>query len=133
MSEITIGQAFEYAIRNKLRVSYKGSMSVEDLYDLSIENLDSLYVSLRRQQKSVEEESLITPTRKNTELDVTLMLVKHIFQVKRDEQAARLLKKQAAEKRKRIREIIASKQDEALSQASIEDLQRMLDEEEAIE
>jgi len=121
---------FEYAVRNKLRISFKGQLGVEDLWDLSTTDLNTLYSNLRRMQKNTEEESLISPVKVNKDLDVSIELVKYIFQVKMDEQNVRRLKKQADEKRKRIRQIIAEKEDNQLASASIEELQKMLDAEE---
>jgi hypothetical protein len=52
--------------------------------------------------------------------------VKHIFTVKQDEVKARKAAAENAEKRKRILEIMAQKQDEALLNMSEADLQKML-------
>ena len=38
---------FEYATKNRLRFPYKGSQSVEDLWALSVEELDKLFKTLK--------------------------------------------------------------------------------------
>ena len=120
---------FEYAVRNKVRFPFKGLISVEDLWDLSLTNLDSIYKTLNKQIKQSEEESLLnTKTTVDKELDVQIAIVKHIVTVKLAEQEAR--EKASAKKvqKQKIMAIIASKQDEALQNSSVEDLQKMLDE-----
>ena len=42
---------FEYAAKNKLRFPFRGSITTEDLYDLSPANLDSIYKTLSREAK----------------------------------------------------------------------------------
>ena len=120
---------FEYAVRNKIRFPFKGMISVEDLWDLSLANLDSIYKTLNKQVKQSEEESLlITKTSVDTELEVQIAIVKHIVSVKLEEQNAR---EQAAAKKaqkQKIMAIIASKEDEALQNSSVDDLRKMLDE-----
>lgn len=120
---------FEYATRNKIRFPFKGMISVEDLWDLSLANLDSIYKTLNKQIKQTEEESLLaTKTNVDTELEVQIAIVKHIVSVKLEEQDAR--EKAAAKKaqKQKIMSIIATKEDEALQSASVEDLRKMLDE-----
>ena len=120
---------FEYAARNKIRFPFKGMISVEDLYDLSLTNLDYIYKALNKQAKQSEEESLLTvKTNIDTELEVQIDIVKHIVSVKLAEQEAR--EKAAAKKaqKQKIMSIIATKEDEALKNSSVDDLRKMLDE-----
>lgn len=120
---------FEYATRNKVRFPYKGLITVEDLFDLSLINLDSIYKTLNKQVKQSEEESLLnTKTTVDKELDVQIAIVKHIVAVKLAEQEAREKASVKKAQKQKIMAIIASKQDEALQNSSVEDLQKMLDE-----
>lgn len=120
---------FEYAVRNKVRFPFKGMISVEDLWDLSLTNLDSIYKTLNKQIKQSEEESLLaTKTSVDTELEVQIAIIKHIVSVKLEEQEAR--EKAVAKKaqKQKIMAIIAAKEDEALQNSSMDDLKKMLDE-----
>ena len=120
---------FEYAVRNKIRFPFKGMISAEDLWDLSLANLDSIYKTLNKQIKQSEEESLlVTKTNVDTELEVQIAIVKHIVSVKLEEQDAR--EKAAAKKaqKQKIMAIIATKEDEALQNSSVDDLRKMLEE-----
>lgn len=120
---------FEYATRNKVRFPFKGLISVEDLWDLSLTNLDSIYKTLNKQVKQSEEESLLnTKTTVDKELDVQIAIVKHIVAVKLAEQEAKEKASAKKAQKQKIMSIIASKQDEALQNSSVEDLQKMLDE-----
>lgn len=126
---MTTTNIFEYAVRNKIRFPYKGLITVEDLFDLSVTNLDSIYKTLNKEIKQSEEESLLTTkTNVDTELEVQIAIVKHIVSVKLAEQEAR--EKAAAKKaqKQKIMSIIATKEDEALQNTSVEDLKKMLDE-----
>lgn len=120
---------FEYAVRNKIRFPFKGLITVEDLFDLSLTNLDLIYKTLNKQVKQSEEESLLnTKTTVDKELEVQIAIVKHIVSVKLDEQKAREKASAKKEQKQKIMAIIASKQEEALQNSSVEDLQKMLDE-----
>jgi hypothetical protein len=120
---------FEYAVRNKIRFPFKGMISAEDLWDLSLANLDSIYKTLNKQVKQSEEESLlVTKTNVDTELEVQIAIVKHIVSVKLEEKEAR--EKAAAKnaQKQKIMAIIATKEDEALQNSSVDDLRKMLEE-----
>lgn len=126
---MTTEKIFEFATRNKVRFPFKGMISVEDLWDLSLTNLDSIYKTLNKQVKQSEEESLLsTKASVDTELEVQIAIVKHIVSVK-------LVEKESAEKasakkaqKQKIMSIIATKENEALQNSSIDDLKKMLDE-----
>lgn len=126
MKEMNI---FEFATRNKIRFPFRGMISVEDMWDLSLANLDSIYKTLNKQVKQSEEESLLsTKASVDTELEVQIAIVKYIVSVKLAEKEA--VEKAYAKKvqKQKIMSIIATKENEALQNSSIDDLKKMLDE-----
>ena len=126
---MTTEKIFEYATRNKVRFPFKGMISVEDLWDLSLTNLDSIYKTLNKQVKQSEEESLLsTKASVDTELEVQIAIVKHIVSVKLAEKEASEKAHAKREQKQKIMSIIATKENEALQNSSIDDLKKMLDE-----
>lgn len=126
---MTTTNIFEYASRNKVRFPFKGMISVEDLWDLSLTNLDSVYKTLNKQVKQSEEESLLsTKASVDTELEVQIAIVKHIVSVKLAEKEASEKAHAKREQKQKIMSIIATKENEALQNSSIDDLKKMLDE-----
>ena len=124
MSKVNI---FEYATRNKLRFPYKGSISVEELWDLSLTGLDSIYKTLNKQRKVNEEESLLeTKSKADTTLEIQIEIIKYIVGVKKQEAADKLLAKERKEKEQKILGIMAKREEAALENASDEELLRML-------
>jgi hypothetical protein len=118
---------FEYAVRNKIRYQFKGQITVEDLWDLSLENLDSIYKALNKQVKLSEEESLLsTKSDVDNELDIKIKIIKRIVAVKLAEREAAKKDAEIAAQKQKIMSIIASKKDEALQSNSIEELEKML-------
>lgn len=119
---------FEYAVRNKVRFPFKGLISVEDLWDLSLANLDSIYKTLNQKVKQTEEESLLsTKTSVDTELEVQIDIIKYIVAVKLAEKEASEKAHAKREQKQKIMSIIATKENEALQNSSIEELKKMLD------
>lgn len=120
---------FEVATRNKTRFPFKGMISIEDLWDLSVQNLDLVFKTLNSQLKLSQEDSLLNQrTKHDEEIDIQIEIVKYIFDIKREEERVRLLAKEQKEKKQKIMEIIATKQDADLQNKSVDDLQKMLDE-----
>lgn len=119
---------FEIATRTKMRFPFRGQISVEDLWDLSVRDLDSIFKTLNAQVKKSQEESLLaTKTKEDETLSIQIEIVKHIVKTKLDEAETAKQSKELKEKKQKIMEIIAAKQDESLHNASIEDLQAMLE------
>jgi hypothetical protein len=120
---------FETATRCKFRFPFRGMVSVEDLWDLSAENLDSIFKTLNSQVKQANEESLlVTKTKEDETLSIMIEIVKYIVKVKLEEEAVRLQARDRREKKQKIMEIVASKQDADLQNKSVEELQAMLNE-----
>ena len=120
---------FEVAVREKMRFPFKGMISVEDLWDLNVQSLDSIFKTLNSQLKQVKEESLLqVKTQQDQELDIKIAIVKYIVQVKLEEENLRLQAKDRREKKQKIMEILSAKQDASLQNMSEEALQKMLNE-----
>ncbi|MFA5670265.1 MAG: hypothetical protein WC967_13565 [Balneolaceae bacterium] len=121
---------FEQA--SKLKLRYKvanGTISTEDLWDLSLESLDKIARSLHRELREEEEVSFITSAVQQAITNLNELrfgIVKHIIEVKLAAREAKKVKEQAAAKKETIKRILAAKQDETLQNMSIEDLQKEL-------
>lgn len=126
MKEMNI---FEYATREALRFPYKGMQSVEDLWKLSLTELDSIYKTLNKQIKQSEEESLLDEKNDVDEvLEAQIAIIKHIVKVKKEEKVAKEKASAKNAQKQKIMSIIATKENEALQNSSIDDLKKMLDE-----
>ena len=118
---------FEFAIRNKLRFPFKGLISVEDLWDLNVRELDNIFKTLNAQVKKSQEESLLTTKSKEDEvLSVQIEIVKYIVETKLIEAEAIKQSRELKEKKQKIMELISAKQDEDLHNKSVDELQAML-------
>lgn len=126
---MTIEKMFEVATRSKMRFTFKGLISVEDLWDLSVQNLDLIFKGLNSEMKKVKEESLLdTKTKEDKDLETKIEIVKYIVNVKLAETALRLKAKAQKEQKDKILEILSTKQDESLQNKSVDELKAMLEE-----
>ena len=120
---------FEVATRTKMRFPFKGMISVEDLWDLSVQNLDKVFKALNSQRKEAQEESLLNVKSSEDEvLDTQIGIVKYIVGVKLEEQAARAKASENKEKKQKIMALMAKKDDEEMENMSREELQKLLEE-----
>lgn len=120
---------FEIATRNKYRFPYRGQISVEDMWDLSVSELDKIFKTLNKQVKTAQEESLLeTKTKEDETIENQIAIVRHIVSVKRKEANDRLREKERKAQKQRIMEIMADKEAEALKSKSPEELRKMLEE-----
>ena len=123
---MTIEQMFIAATRKKLRfVTNLGQLSVEDVWDLSLEQLDELAKGLRRKVNDAEE-SFINEVKTDVALEISFEIVKYVIGVKMEEKAARLQAKKNAARQQQILQILESKKNEALQGKSIEELEQEL-------
>lgn len=119
---------FEIATRTKMRFPFRGMISVEDLWDLSVRDLDGIFKTLNSQIKKSQEESLLaTKTQEDETLSIQIEIVKHIVNVKLSEAENAKKCREVKEQKQKIMEIISAKKDAALQNMSVEELQAMLE------
>lgn len=118
---------FEEAARKKLRFEYHGLLSIEDLWDLPIEDLDELYGILMSEQKTIQTESLLKKSSKNSSLNLKISIVRHVVETLLQEDEARKNRANIKLQKEKIANIIQKKQDEGLENMSVEELQAVMD------
>ncbi len=123
-----VEEMFKEAVRNKYRFEYRGLISTEDLWDLDVEDLDSIYRDLNSELKDRTEDSLLEPVRGNEELENKIEIVKDVVKTKLFERELKLKETERAEKKQRVLEILKDKQDESLKNKSEDELRAILDE-----
>ena len=120
---------FELASRGKYRYPYRGLITTEDLWDLNLTQLDAVYKLLSKDARTEqEEESLLTEKTSDQDLMNKIEIVKHVFQVKKEELEAARDAVEKAKKKDRLLEILAKKQDDRLNEKSEDELRKMIEE-----
>jgi hypothetical protein len=126
---------FEKATRLKLRFdSPVGPLSVEDLWELPLTarnagraNLDDIAIALDKELKETNTTSFVQKTTKsNDTARLKFEIVLHVIKVRQAEAEATEQKRANAERKQRILELIAEKQDEALAGKSVEELNALV-------
>lgn len=119
---------FEIAVRNKFRFPFKGAISVEDLWDLSVQQLDGIFKTLKSQEQKAQEESLLeTRTPEDEVLKIKIEIIRHIVAVKLDEANQAERAKETRDQKQKILGILAEKQDADLRNKTPEELRAMLE------
>ena len=130
---------YKIASRKKLRIqTNRGMLSVEQLWDLSKEEIGELAKSIRKRindQKGVTGDSeldFLKPSAQTEETidELTFRILKDIYQTKQAEEDKAHCRAAARENNRKILELIAKKQDQELENKSIEELEKMLQNEE---
>lgn len=118
---------FEVAVRNKFRFPFKGVISVEDLWDLSVQQLDGIFKTLKSQEKRAQEESLLdTRTPEDEILMTKIEIIKYIVNVKLAEAKQAEHARELHDQKQKILGILADKQDEDLRNKTPDELRAML-------
>lgn len=120
---------FEIAARNKLRFNFKGVLSVEDLWDLDLNSLDSIYKTLMKKTRENNYDSLLkTQTNENKNDQISIEIVKHIVSVKLCESQERELAAVNKAKKEELLKILQSKEQQELLNKSPEEIRKMIEE-----
>lgn len=118
---------FERAAKCKLRFqSSKGSLSVEDLFDLSLTSLDNLAKDVNRQLKAEVEESFIEKkSQSSSDLELRLEILKHVIAHKVGVAEASKKRAETLAKKSQIEDILLRKKSQQLEEMSVEDLLKL--------
>lgn len=124
---------FEQATRMKLRFTTpQGQLTVEDLWDLPLTsttnraNLDAIAVGLYTELNNGAGMSFVSAsTPKNAEIELKFAIVKHIIDVKKTENAAKVDAQARKQQREQLLQLIDQKEKEQLGSKSIEELRQM--------
>lgn len=124
---------FEKAVRQKLRFpSIRGLLTTEDLWDLPLTSkngldLNSVAQAVNAEVKASGEESFVgEPTPASTVAVLKLDVVKAVIAVKIAERDAEVTRKQKREKRDRLLELLANKEDAALAELTPDQIREQL-------
>ena len=122
---------FEMASQFKFRYPYKGLITTEDLWDLSMSQLDTVYKALNKELNVTQEDGLIVTKSadegvKANELRNKLEIVKYIFNHKQQAAELQRIAAENAAKKQHILGILAQKKENALQNMSEEELTQML-------
>jgi hypothetical protein len=118
---------FEKASRLKLRFnSSKGNLSVEDLWDVGLEELDTMAQALDSELEKATTKSFIKRTRKSPQKVLQFEIIKHVINTRLEEAEAAKVRADNKAKREEIMGLIAEKQRQETAGKSIEELQAEL-------
>jgi hypothetical protein len=122
-------KVFEKASRIKLRIpTERGSASVEDLWDLNLNTLNTLAKQLKRKLKDAEEEDFLTIRKESDTIEkLAFDIVLHVLNTKKEEKEKREAAASRKQEREKILAIIESKENEALNSQSKEELLKRLE------
>jgi hypothetical protein len=114
-------------LKNKFRFEFKGLISTEDLFDLTLADLDAIYKSLKKEESDLQGDSLLgnDENPKVREVEVKIEVVKAVFDMKKAEiaRAERALANKA--QKDKILAIIEDKENQELSEKSIDELREI--------
>lgn len=127
---MTIESMFEKAARQKIRIPCeKGWLYVEDLFDLSLKELDKIYKILNTQLKTAKEDSLLDVKDTSTsKLELQVDLVKYVFGVKKSEEAAIATRIANKQKKEFLMTVLEEQQKDEIKKMSSDDIKKMLEE-----
>lgn len=119
---------YKEALQKKLRFkTNKGMITTEDLFDLSLQNLNTLAIMLDKKVSEASKKSFIEelPAEENDD-ELRFSIVKDVINIKLKARKDNIDKAQADAQKKRILEILAKRNDEELEKKSTEELRAML-------
>lgn len=122
---------YKNAAKQKLRIATtKGLLSVEQLWDLTLPEIDALAVTLEKEHQESGKKSFLTSrSEKDKTAKLKFDIVLDVLNTKVEEADELQKRKARKEKNQKILALIEEKQDESLKNKSIKQLTELLEEE----
>lgn len=118
---------YKKAAQFGLRYNFRGQITTEDLFNLSVEQLDGIFKELNKRHKEMSQESLIeTKSTTDYTLELQIEIIKDIVKDKLQEQREALMASAKKAEREKIMDILKTKQDQELHNLSTEELEAKL-------
>lgn len=119
---------YKEALQKKLRFkTNKGMITTEALFDLSLQNLNTLAIMLDKKISEAPKKSFIEElSAEENDDELRFSIVKDVINIKLKARKDNINRAQIDARNKRIAELIAKKEDEALENKSIEELRAMI-------
>lgn len=119
---------FEIAAREKYTYTFRGQIKTEDLYDLKVTDLDTIYKGLKSDLGKLSEDSLLetSDSEERETINNKIEIVKTVVAYKQElaEQAKNA--KATREQKQMLKTLIAEKKNEELKGKSVDELEAML-------
>ena len=121
---------FIKTIRNKYRfASKKGHLTVEDLWDLSLESLDEIAINIHENLEKVGKRSFVRQkTKQSDELQTMLDVVKYVIETKVTEASEKILKTKKKGQLDFLKRLKEQREIERLEGMSSEELDKQIKE-----
>lgn len=120
-------EMYKQASKQKLRIeSGKGLLTVEQLWDLSLADLDTLAVKLERKKNTSAKTFLEVKSEEDETAKLKFDIVLDILQTKMKEDNEARARIQDKEHNQKILGILAKKKDDSLEQMTVELLEALL-------
>lgn len=119
---------FEKAVRAKYRFPFaRGQASVEDLWDLTLPELDSIFKTLNRQVKAATEETLLTTkSAADDEILAKIEIVKYIVATLQAEAEFKAAAKKRSESKQELLELLNRKEHQAKENLSVDEIKALI-------
>lgn len=121
---------FELAARSKLRFTTDrfSSITVEDLFHLSLRDLDNVAKGINRQINAEKEESFLSQNKNavRKDLELKLDIVKHVIEVIETEAAERVAAQSKAAQRQKLIDALAEAEQREVQSKTPEELRAEL-------
>lgn len=120
---------FKQATRQKMRFqTTRGVITTEDLWELNLNQLNTLAKSLKKNLKQSQEDDFLEETpAEDKEIKLQFDVVLEVLETKKAERKAEREEAEKKVKREKILGLLAKKQDEALESKSEEELLKELE------